>query len=274
MSDDDSRRFDRRNVLKAIGAAGGISALGSGVSALEGDAKAERIETATATESFAAFEAEFGGIEVAEDRSSVTEDADAGVVRVELATSLGTMGVILLKRDGEAHDIALLDLADAEADALPRRYTGAPEGTDPLLFTSDELDGLEFRRSATRREKAALAERTGIDADELRANLESERGGFVVGGPGMSDEEFLVVEPGDFGIGEVDPTEIAAGDLREEELESQLGWWCAWKCGSCLSKAASCVGCCVATTVGCIACIIWQCGIGAKSCYDCYNCLQ
>lgn len=272
MSDDDNRRFDRRNVLKAIGAAGGVSALGSTASALEGDAKAERVQEATATESFAAFEAEFGDIAVAEDRSQVTEDSSAGVVRVELATSLGRMGVLLFDKEG--HNVALLDLSEAKSSALPQQYANAPEGTSPLLFTGDEADGLEFRRSATARERAALAERTGVDADEIQANLESERGGFVVGGSGMSDDEFIVVEPGDFGIGEVDPADIAAGDLRQDDVEKDLDWWCAYKCGNCLRKAAQCAGCCIATSLGCIACIIWQCGLGAKSCYDCYNCLQ
>lgn len=278
MSDEDKPQPDRRNVLKAIGAAGAIGTLGtSTVSALEGDEKTARIEEATQTDSFETFESEFGEISVESAGSRVTQQGETGerTVRVELATNLGKMGVITLEKGDESVDMTLLDLAAANADAVPAEFANVPEGTKPLAFATSEGDGVEFRREATRREKEVLARKTGIPVSDLEANFETERGGFVVGGGSeLSEDGYVLVELNDVAYREVDPSQIEAQTVAKKEVSTQLSAWCALKCGSCLSKAAGCVGCCIATSLGCIVCIIWNCGVGASSCYDCYDCLS
>lgn len=273
----DKPRFDRRSVLKTIGAASAIGAFSTSASAIEGAKKDEWVQDAVQTDSFETFESEFGEITVEPKKGRVTQQGKTGerAVRVELQTNLGKMGVIMMEQGDESVDITLLDLASAKGDAVPAAYADVPKQTKPLVFATSESDGVEFRREATQHEKKALAQKTGIPASDLKANLESEKGGFVVGGGSeLNEDGYIVVELDDFVFQEVSASQISAQVAVKKEVSAQLSWWCRYKCGSCLAKAAKCVGCCVATSLGCIACIIWQCGLGAKSCYDCHGCLS
>lgn len=278
MSDNgDKPRFDRRRVLKTIGAAGAIGAFSSSASALEGDEKNDRVEEALQTDSFATFESEFGSISADPENSRVTQHGSTGdrAVRVELQTSLGRMGVIMLEKSDESVDMTLLDLSAANADAVPAEYVNVPERTKPLAFATSEGGEIEFRREATRPEKEALARKTGIPISDLEANLETEKGGFVVGGgTELNEDDYVVVRLDEITFREVSASRIEAQTAVKKEVSAELSWWCRYKCGNCLAKAAKCAGCCLATSLGCIACIIWQCGLGAKSCYDCYGCLE
>lgn len=270
-------RVNRRNILKAIGGASALATFGTAVQALGGPEKAERIRDATETDSFEAFESEFGPISVDGEASTVTRigDGDDVTERVELQTSIGEMGVIFVERADLALEIALLDLSTVVEDAVPETYTAIPDDTRPLLIASSDHDGFEFRRDATAEEKRVLSKRTGIPGSHLQANLESIHGGFVVADDRtVQDGDYVVVALDDVVMGEVTGAQIGAATVVDDPVTPNLSWWCRYKCGSCLAKAAKCLGCCLSTSLLCIACIIWQCGLGANSCYDCHGCLE
>lgn len=275
--ENDTRRFDRRSVLKTIGAASAIGASSASASALEGTEKSDRIQEALETDSFETFASEIGDVEVDTDAGRVTQRGKTGkrIVRVELQTNLGKMGVLMLEGSDESVDITLLDLSTANTDAVPERYADVPRQTKPLLFTTSDWDEVELHREATQKEKKTLARKMGVAASDLKANFETKRGGFVVsGGSELSGDDYAVVTLDEMVFHEVSASRIAGQSIEKKQVSAQLDWWCTYRCGSCITKASGCIGCCLAVYIGCIACIIWNCGLGANACYDCYDCLS
>ncbi|MDQ2052974.1 hypothetical protein RBH26_21255 [Natronolimnohabitans sp. A-GB9] len=194
-------------------------------------------------------------------------------MRAELETEYGTMGAIRIEGDDETLDIALLDLADVKGQALPDHLEGAGAArkeTQPLLFTTSDHDQVHFRRDATEAEKRILARKTDIRYANLEATFETEVGGFVVAAHDGTDAGYTTVELDGAEYREVAPGQINGATVtRNVQPQS-----CTWDCTRCLAKAGKCTGCCLAANVGCIACIIWQCGVGASVCHDCYDCLS
>lgn len=275
MGDDHDSRIGRRNVLKAIGAAGAFGSLAAPVQALDDSEKADVIDAALETDSFRTFLSEFGDVSVDRAASSVTRTGDdAGrTVRVELDTDVGPMGVVMVDADETTFDVTLLELSTADESAIPTTYRGTPADARPILYAASGLDGLEFRRRATPAEERALSRLTDVPVDEIRANFETEAGGFTVaGGDDLASNEAFVVEVDGVLADEAAETTVADATVRQEKV-SPDGWMCAYYCARCTMKAGSCLGCCTLTTVGCIACIIWQCGVSTYHCHNCYDCL-
>jgi len=270
---DGSNDKNRRKVLKAMAGAAAATPFAGAASGLDSQEEIATLDELTALDSFQRLSSELGVRSIETSKGRVTRHDAA--TRAKIPTDVGLMGVIKI----ESLEVALLDVA--EATRLPDEFShlaSAPDETRPLLFTTNKSDEVHFRRDATARETQLIARKTGIASENLQAIYESESGGFTFT---SSNDDDLEAFSEDFGVLQIDgwqATELSREEayrasVADDPVTPDLSWWCRYRCGNCLAKAAKCIGCCISTSLGCIICIIWQCGVGAKSCYDCYDCL-
>lgn len=259
---------NRRKVLKSMAGAAAATPFAGVVSGLDSEEEVATLDELIALDAFQRLSSELGVQSIAASEGRVTRHD--GATRASVPTDVGLMGVITI----ESVEIALLDVA--EATRLPDEFShlaSTPDETRPLLFATSESDEIQFRRDATAREAEHIARKTGIAKENLTAIYESDSGGFTFTSSNYDMEEFGVLRVDGWQATELSREEIYRANVVTDPVTPDIVG-CSYNCAQCLRKGAKCAGCCAVAKLGCIACIIWQCGTGASSCYDCYDCLS